>query len=45
MTESIDRNLFKELDHRTPAWGMERRSSVSRKARRGRLEGRVPGDE
>jgi hypothetical protein len=45
MTESIDRNLFKELDHRTPAWGMERRTSVSRKARRGRLEGRVPGDE
>jgi hypothetical protein len=45
MTESIDRNLFKELDHRTPAWGVERRSSVSRTARRGRLEARVPGDE
>lgn len=45
MTESIDRNLFKELDHRTPAWGVERRSSVSRKARRGRLEAQVPGDE
>jgi hypothetical protein len=45
MTESIDRNLFKELDRRTPAWGMERRSSVSRKARRGRLEAQIPGDE
>lgn len=45
MTESIDRNLFKELDRRTPAWGVERRSSVSRKARRGRLEAQVPGDE
>lgn len=45
MTESIDRNLLRTLDRRTPAWGNERRSSVSRKARRGRLEGAVPGDE
>lgn len=45
MTESIDRNLLRSLDRRTPAWGNERRSSVSRKARRGRLEDAVPGDE
>ncbi len=45
MTESIDRNLLRQLDRRTPAWGNERRTSVSRKARRGRLEDSIPGDE
>lgn len=45
MTESIDRNLLRSLDRRTPAWGNERRTSVSRKARRGRLEDSIPGDE
>lgn len=45
MTESIDRNLLRSLDRRTPAWGNERRTSVSRKARRGRLEDAIPGDE
>lgn len=45
MTESIDRNLFRQLDRRTPAWGTERYTSVTRRARRGRLEAQVPGDE
>lgn len=45
MTESIDRNLNRDLDRRTPGWGNERRTTVTRKARRGKLEDSVPGDE
>lgn len=45
MTESIDRNLFAENDRRMPFLKPERRSSVTQKARRGRLEDNVPGDE
>lgn len=45
MTESIDRNMYRELDRRTPAWGTSRRTTVTRKARRGRLEDKIPGDE
>ena len=45
MTESIDRNLKQNLDRRTPGWGNEHRSTVTKSARRGRLDDRVPGDE
>ncbi len=45
MTESIDRNLFRENDRRMPFMTPERRTTVTRKARRGRLEENIPGDE
>jgi hypothetical protein len=45
MTESIDRNLFREQDRRMPFTTPERRTTVTRKARRGRLEDNIPGDE
>lgn len=44
-TESIDRNLFREQDRRTPFLKPDRRTTVTRRARRGRLEDHVPGDE
>lgn len=45
MTESIDRNLFRENDRRTPFLKPERHTSVTRRARRGRLDDNIPGDE
>jgi hypothetical protein len=45
MTESIDRNLFREQDRRMPFMTPERRTTVTRRARRGRLEDNIPGDE
>lgn len=45
MTESIDRNLFRENDRRMPFMTPERRTTVTRRARRGRLEDSIPGDE
>lgn len=45
MTESIDRNLFREQDRRMPFMTPERRTTVTRRARRGRLEENIPGDE
>lgn len=45
MTESIDRNLFRENDRRTPFLKPERHTSVTRRARRGRAVDSIPGDE
>lgn len=45
MTEGIDRNLFRENDRRMPFLKPVRSTTVTRRARRGRLEDIVPGDE
>lgn len=45
MTESIDRNLAEANDRRMPFLVPERRTSVTKKAKRGRLGELVAGDE
>lgn len=45
MTESIDRNLKANNDRRMPFLKPERRSTVTKKAKRGSLESSIPDDE
>lgn len=45
MTESIDRNLFKESDPRMPMLKPVRKTRVTTRAKRGNLEASIPADD